>query len=143
MQQTTVRRRNRLVNRHGWWGIFFHASWVTLLAVLGAGVLFGGLDGIYGWWSAILAGLIVWVLSAVSVVVIAVVWQNHRDLAIPLAMGAFVVKIIVCAILLSVVPTPDWLVATPAALTALGAILVWQITEVLVFTRTREQIYHD
>lgn len=129
------------VNKRGWWGILVHATWPTLLAIAVTGGIFGiAVDAQAGWSSAI-AGVVVWFLSALSILVIALVWRNHRNLAIPVAMGAFVAKIIILGLLLTVVPQPLWLHATGAAIGALVAIVVWQIAEVLVFVNTRRLIY--
>lgn len=129
------------VNKRGWWGILVHATWPTLLAIAVTGGIFGiAVDAQAGWSSAI-AGVVVWFLSALSILVIALVWRNHRNLAIPVAMGAFVAKIIILGLLLTVVPQPLWLHATGAAIGALVAIVVWQIAEVLVFINTRRLIY--
>ena len=129
------------VNKRGWWGILVHATWPTLLAIAVTGGIFGiAVDAQAGWSSAI-AGVVVWFLSALSILVIALVWRNHRNLAIPVAMGAFVAKIIILGLLLTVVPQPLWLHATGAAIGALVAIVVWQIAEVFVFVNTRRLIY--
>lgn len=91
--------------------------------------------------SALTAGVIVWLLSAMSILLIALVWQRRRNLAIPVAMGAFVAKIVILGILLAAVPAPDWLHTTGAAIGALVAIVVWQFAEVIVFINTRRLIY--
>ena len=82
-----------------------------------------------------------WFLSAISILVIALVWRKRRNLAIPLTMGAFVAKLVILGLLLTVVPQPEWLHTTGAAIGALVGILVWQIAEVIVFINTRRLIY--
>lgn len=129
------------VNKKGWWGILLHASWPTLLAIAVTAIVFGIAQSWDGGLSAFIAGLIVWLLSAVSILLIASIWKNYRHLAIPLAMGAFVAKIVVLGVLLTVVPQPVWLHPTAAAIGALVSIVVWQAAEVLVFIRTRRLIY--
>lgn len=129
------------VNKRGWWGILVHATWPTLLAIAVTGGIFGIVVDAQAGWSSAIAGVVVWFLSALSILVIALVWRNHRNLAIPVAMGAFVAKIIILGLLLTVVPQPLWLHATGAAIGALVAIVVWQIAEVLVFVNTRRLIY--
>jgi hypothetical protein len=54
-----------------------------------------------------------------------------------------VVKVVLMAVLLTVVPVPGWLEALPAGVGALLVIVSWQATEVAVFARTRQQIYDD
>lgn len=129
------------VNKRGWWGILIHATWPTLVAVAVTSVIFGLTDGSDAGWSAAVAGVVVWFLSALSILLIALVWRNRRNLAIPLAMGAFVAKLVVLGVLLTAVPQPDWLHVTGGAIGALVSIVVWQVAEVLVFINTRRLIY--
>lgn len=131
----------RYVNTRGWWGIFLHATWPTLLVTVLTGLVFQIVNSSQAGLSALTAGIVVWMLSAVSVVLIASIWKNHRNLAIPVAMGAFVAKMVILGFLLTVVPPPDWLHTTGAALGALVAIIVWQVAEVIVFINTRRLIY--
>lgn len=129
------------VNRRGWWGILLHATWPTLLATALTGLIFWLVIDQSSALSAITAGVIVWALSAISIFIIAIIWKQHRHLAIPIAMGAFVAKIVILGLLLTVVPQPEWLHATGAAIGALVSIVVWQIAEVFVFITTRRLIY--
>lgn len=129
------------VNKRGWWGILLHASWPTWIAIILTTVLFTFLENSDAGISALTAGVIVWVLSAVSIFLIALVWQRRRNLAIPLAMGAFVAKLVILGFLLTVVPPPEWLHTVGAAIGALVAVVVWQMAEVVVFINTRRLIY--
>lgn len=131
----------KLVNTKGWWGILLHASWPTLLSTVITAVVFVLVESGEAGLSALVAGVIVWALSAVSVLLIAAIWKNYRNMAIPIAMGAFVAKMVILGLLLTVVPPPDWLHTVGAAIGALVAIVVWQIAEVLVFINTRRLIY--
>lgn len=131
----------KYVNKMGWWGILIHASWPTLLAIAITAMVFGLADSLEAGLSALVAGLVVWLLSAVSILLIAAMWRNHRQLAIPVAMGAFVAKLVILGLLLTVVPQPEWLHAVGAAIGALVGIVVWQAAEVLVFINTRRLIY--
>lgn len=129
------------VNKKGWWGILLHGSWPTMIAVgITAGV-FGVLESGEAAASSLTAGSVVWMLSAVSILLIAVIWKNYRHLAIPVAMGAFVAKIVILGLLLTMIPQPEWLHTFGAAIGALVAIVVWQVAEVVVFMHTRRLIY--
>ena len=68
-------------------------------------------------------------------------WDHAREQAIPLTLGAFVLKLILFGVLLGVVPTPGWVMAVPAGVSALVAVVVWQGAEMTVFSRTRRRIY--
>lgn len=138
-----IRLAAKKVNKKGWWGILVHATWPTLLAIAVTGGIFGMVQGSAAGWSALIAGVVVWFLSAISILLIALVWRNHRNLAIPVAMGAFVAKIVILGLLLTVVPQPDWLHTNGAAIGALVGIVVWQVAEVLVFINTRRLIYAE
>ena len=131
----------KLVNKRGWWGILLHASWPTWIALIITAVVFTFAVHAEAGLSAFVAGVIVWILSAISVLVIALVWQRQRNLAIPLAMGAFVAKLVILGFLLTVIAAPAWLHTVGAAIGALVAIVVWQVSEVIVFINTRRLIY--
>ncbi len=131
----------RPVNKRGWWGILLHASWPTGLAIVITAVVFALVEHTDAGISALVSGLVVWALSAVSILVIAIVWKRRRDLAIPLAMAAFVAKIVILGFVLTVVPAPEWLHTVGAAIGALVAIVIWQLAEVVVFINTRRLIY--
>lgn len=131
----------KTVNKKGWWGILLHATWPTLLAIVLTALVFALIESFDAGRSALVAGLIVWALSAVSVLLIATVWKNHRHIAIPVAMGAFVAKLVILGFLLTVMPAPTWLHSTGAAVGALIAVIIWQVGEVLVFINTRRLIY--
>jgi len=129
------------VNRRGWWGILLHASWPTLIGAGLTAVIFLMVESAAAGLSALVAGVIVWILSAITILLIALIWARYRDLAIPIAMGAFVAKIVILGLLLTVVPPPAWLHTNGAAIGALVSIVVWQAAEVLVFIHTRRLIY--
>lgn len=140
-QKQEIALAAKKVNKRGWWGILIYATWPTLAAIALTGIIFAAVEGSEAGWSAAVAGTVVWFLSALSILVIALVWRNHRNLAIPVAMGAFVAKIVILGLLLTVVPQPEWLHVAGAAIGALVAIVVWQVAEVLVFINTRRLIY--
>ena len=130
-------------NTRGWWGILT-ACLATCLVVLAlaAGVA-AAVSGPGAAASLALAGVAVVVLSAMTLALTAWSWSRWRDQAIFIALFGFVIKIVLMAVLLTVVPVPAWLQTLPAGLGALVAIVCWQATEVSVFARTRQQIYDD
>lgn len=130
-----------MVNRKGWWGILLHGSWPTLSAIAITALVFALAESTKAGISALASGVLVWVLSAISILLIAAIWKNYRHLAIPIAMGAFVAKIVILGLLLTVVPVPAWLHTLGAAIGAVVALVVWQVAEVLVFINTRRLIY--
>lgn len=133
----------RRVNTRGWWGILTACLTASIpVLVLAAGIAWP-VAGPAAAASLGLAGTAVVVLSAMTLALTAWSWNRWRDQAIFVALLGFVVKIVLMAVLLTAVPPPGWLEPVPAGVGALVAILVWQAAEVLVFARTRQQIYDD
>lgn len=135
------RRRAPRENTRGWWGILFGAAAATAAAVavcaLTSGLLHGGAAGA----SAGLGGGLVLLLSALTLALIAWLWDRQREMVMVLSIGAFVLKIVLYGLVLTVVPRPEWLDPLAAGVAALVAVVVWQAAEVLVFARTRRSIY--
>ncbi|MGO1182575.1 MAG: hypothetical protein ACTHZ5_07525 [Micrococcaceae bacterium] len=129
-------------NKHGWWGILRDATFWSLGGLVITAVVFAFLDGAAAVASVAVAGLAVVVLSALTIIAIALVWRRNRDAAIPLAMGIFILKIVLFGLALTVIPAPAWLETLPAAIAAIVAIVLWQAGEVLAFARTRHQLYN-
>src|SRR5699024_12741109 len=90
----------KFVNKNGWWGILLHASWPTVLATVITGMVFQLAESGEAGLSAFTAGVVVWMLSAVSVLLIAAIWKNNRHLAISMALEVFVASIVVIDLLL-------------------------------------------
>ncbi len=135
--------RRRRQNTRGWWGILTACLAVCVIALAVAAGIAWPLGGAAAAASLGLAGAAVVALSAMSLALTAWSWNRWRDQAIFIALFGFVVKLVLMAVLLTVVPAPGWLQALPAGVGALLAVLAWQATEVLVFARTRQQIYDD
>lgn len=129
-------------NRYGWWGILLLGSLASVTGTVITSIVCWFVVNLDAFSSALLAGGIVWMLSALTVLVIALVWHRARHAAIPLTMAAFVLKLIVFGVLLTLVPAPDWLQTVPAAISAVVSIVLWQTGEVLAFARTRHQLYN-
>ena len=129
-------------NKHGWWGLLRDAALWGVAGVVVTIAVYAVLEGAAAVASVALAGLAVILLSSLTLVAIALVWRRHRDAAIPLAMGMFILKIVLFGLALTVVPAPVWLETIPAAIGAIVAIVLWQAGEVLAFARTRHQLYN-
>lgn len=137
---------SRWTNRNGWWGILNRCLVVSVPAVLIGVVATWSMRGAGGGQAAAslgLGGAVVVLLSALTLAVTAWVWDRSRDHAVVVMLGAFVGKMILFALLLTLVPRPDWLESLPAGIGALLGIVVWQVAEVLAFMGTRQQIYDD
>ncbi|MDO5634280.1 MAG: MraY family glycosyltransferase [Micrococcus sp.] len=139
-----VVRARRWENRRGWWGILaacLYTGTVALLLSMAVAAALGSAPGTTPGGSAALGASVVLVTSALTLALIAWFSQRHPETVLVLSMGTMLIKLVVYGALLGFVPRPDWLAAEPAALSALAVILVWQVTEVLVFARTRRGIY--
>lgn len=137
---------NRWTNRDGWWGILHRCLAVSVPAVLIGVVAIRTIRGAGGGQAAAslgLGGAVVVVLSALTLALTAWIWDRARDQAVVVSLGAFVAKVVLFGLLLTVVPRPEWIQAVPAGIGALVAILAWQAAEVLAFMHTRQQIYDD
>lgn len=137
---------NRWTNRNGWWGILHRCLAVSVPAVLIGVVVTWMIRGAGGGQAAAslgLGGAVVVVLSALTLALTAWIWDRSRDQAVVVSLGAFVAKVVLFGLLLTVVPRPEWIQAVPAGIGALVAILAWQAAEVLAFMHTRQQIYDD
>lgn len=137
---------NRWTNRNGWWGILHRCLAVSVPAVLIGVVATWTIRGAGGGQAAAslgLGGAVVVGLSALTLALTAWIWDRARDQAVVVSLGAFVAKVVLFGLLLTVVPRPEWIQAVPAGIGALVAILAWQAAEVLAFMHTRQQIYDD
>lgn len=144
----TNRWTNRWTNRRGWWGILaacLIGASAALVVAAGLAWLLTGPEtgGSVAAASLGLAGAAVVVLSGATLLLTAWSWDRWRDQAIFIALFGFVVKIVLMALLLTVVTPPQWLDRTAAGIGAIVAIVTWQVIEVMVFARTRQQIYDD
>lgn len=135
------RRRTRRENTRGWWGILAGSATATAAAVVVCALVVGLIHGGAAAASAGLGGGLVLLLSAVTLALIAWLWDRHREMVMVLSIGTFVLKIVLYGVVLTLVPRPDWLDPLAAGVAALVAIAVWQTAEVLVFARTRRSIY--
>ncbi|MCY1158334.1 MAG: hypothetical protein MOP51_1358 [Citricoccus sp.] len=130
-------------NTRDWWGILTACLATSLITLAVATVIAWPVAGVEAAGSLGLAGAAVVALSAMTLALTAWSWTRWRDQAIAIALFGFVVKVVLMAVLLTVVPVPGWLEALPAGVGALLVIVSWQATEVAVFARTRQQIYDD
>ncbi|MEO9246625.1 hypothetical protein ABDK96_02905 [Citricoccus nitrophenolicus] len=143
-----IRRTTTRTNTRGWWGMLTACLTGTSAAlVLAAGlawlIIGPGSGGGTAAASLGLAGAAVVILSGATLLLTAWSWDRWREQAIFIALFGFVVKIVLMGLVLVVVPPPAWLDRTAAGIGALAAIVTWQVIEVLVFARTRQQIYDD
>jgi hypothetical protein len=136
-----TRRRGPRENTRGWWGILSVSTVATAVAVAVCALVAGAVYGAAAAASAGLGGTLVLVLSAVTLALIAWLWDRQREMVMVLSIGAFVLKMVLYGLVLTLTPRPEWLDALAAGVAALVAILVWQAAEVLVFARTRRSIY--
>lgn len=141
-------RTKRLTNTRGWWGMLTAClAGTSAVLLLAAGVAWLALGPGSGGGTAAaslgLAGTVVVLLSGATLLLTAWSWDRWRDQAIFIALFGFVLKIVLMGLLLVVVPPPEWLDRTAAGIGAIAAIVTWQVIEVMVFARTRQQIYDD
>ncbi|WP_150460169.1 hypothetical protein [Nesterenkonia ebinurensis] len=87
--------------------------------------------------SAAAAGGLVVILSFLSLALIDWAERNRPQLAIPLFMIGFALKLAVLALVLPMVRVGEWLDPAWALGTGVAVLLVWQIVEVMSFAKMR------
>jgi hypothetical protein len=112
----------------------------TLGLVTGFAALVHGTDAAA---SAAAGGGLVVVLSFMSLALIDWAERHRPHLSIPLFMMGFGVKIVALALALPLVQPGEWLYPEWALGAGIAVLLVWQIAEVLSFSRMRLAVEPD
>jgi ATP synthase protein I len=111
---------------------------VVLLAA--AAAVFAGWSGAL---SALFGAAVVVAFFSLSLLVGHFVGRRNPSGAIGAFMFTYLVKVVGFAALLIFLGAPAWLDRTWFFVTAVAGVLVWQATEVIVFSRTRHQLFSD
>ncbi|MCU1573644.1 MAG: hypothetical protein JWO93_1726 [Micrococcaceae bacterium] len=93
--------------------------------------------------SALFGAAVVVAFFSLSLLVGHFVGRRNPSGAIGAFMVTYLVKVVGFAALLIFLGAPDWLDRTWFFVTAVAGVLVWQATEVVVFSRTRHQLFSD
>ncbi|HSU72147.1 MAG TPA: hypothetical protein VLI70_11865 [Micrococcaceae bacterium] len=93
--------------------------------------------------SAVFGAVVVVVFFALSLLVGHFVGRRNPSGAIGMFLATYLVKVVGFAVVLYFIGTPSWLDGTWFFITAVAAVLVWQATEVFVFSRLRLQLFND
>ncbi|UWX96212.1 hypothetical protein N2K95_11090 [Arthrobacter zhaoxinii] len=120
----------------------------TALAVTGgAAVLAAAVAALTAGISAAVSSLSGWFLIAaffgISLLVGHVVGRSNPSGAIGMFMVTYAIKVVGFAVILFGIGTPVWLHREWFALTAVGAVVLWQVAEIRAFSRSRHLIYSD
>ncbi|WP_285725315.1 hypothetical protein [Psychromicrobium xiongbiense] len=111
---------------------------VPLVIVIGIAAL---LASGWGALSALLGGAVVLVFFALSLLVGHFFGRNESSTALGVFVVGYAVKVIGCGAALMLIDVPVWLDRTWFMVAALVAVLLWQGTEVVVFSRTRRLVF--
>ena len=126
-----------------WLGILGRAVAVTggaaLLAAAAAAV-FTGLEAAA---SSVLGWFLIAAFFGISLLVGHFVGRKNPSGAIGMFVVTYAIKIVGFAIILFGLGTPVWLHREWFALTAVGAVVLWQVVELRAFARTRHLIFTE
>ena len=126
-----------------WLGILGKALAVTG----GAAVLAAAAAALTAGFDAALSSLSGWFLIAaffgISLLVGHVVGRKNPSGAIGMFVVTYAIKVVGFAVILFGLGTPEWLHREWFALTAVGAVVLWQVAEIRAFSRSRQLIYND
>ena len=126
-----------------WLGILGKALAVTggaaVLAAVAAAV-FTGTDAAA---SSALGWFLIAAFFGISLLVGHFVGRRNPSGAIGMFVVTYAIKVVGFAVILFGLGTPDWLHREWFALSAVGAVVLWQATEIRAFARTRHLIFTD
>ncbi|MCC9203514.1 hypothetical protein [Arthrobacter sp. zg-Y769] len=126
-----------------WLGILGTALAVTGTAAVLAAVAAGLTAGLSAAASSLLGWLLIAAFFGISLLVGHLVGRRNPSGAIGMFMVTYVIKVVGFAVILFGLGTPDWLHREWFALTAVGAVVLWQVAEIRAFSRTRHLIFSD
>ncbi|WP_394938674.1 hypothetical protein [Psychromicrobium sp. YIM B11713] len=118
--------------------LIWTGSAVVLIAVIS---LFPA--GESGLLSAIFGGGIVVVFFSISLLIGHFIGRKNPTGALSAFAVGYVVKFVGFAALFIILGAPDWLNRLWFFVAALASVVIWQAVEVVVFSRTRQQIFSD
>ncbi|MCC3290569.1 MULTISPECIES: hypothetical protein [unclassified Arthrobacter] len=126
-----------------WLGILWKALAVTgsaaVLAAAAAALtadLFAAASSLLGWF-------VIAAFFGISLLVGHVVGRRNPSGAIGMFAVTYAIKVVGFAVILFGLGTPVWLHREWFALTAVGAVVLWQAAEIRAFSTTRHLIYND
>lgn len=126
-----------------WLRILIHCLIWTLAAIVLIAITSLFTAGGSGLLSAFFGGGIVVVFFAISLLIGHYVGRKNPTGALSAFAVAYVVKFVGFAVLFIMIGAPEWLDRLWFFVAALAAVLIWQAVEVIVFSRTRQQIFSD
>ncbi|AJT42958.1 hypothetical protein [Psychromicrobium lacuslunae] len=118
--------------------LIWTVSAVVLVAVIS--LFFAGGSGLL---SAFFGGGMVIIFFTISLLIGHFVGRKNPTGALGAFAVAYVVKFVGFAALLITIGAPEWLDRLWFFVAALASVLIWQAVEVIVFSRTRQQIFNE
>lgn len=125
------------MKRHGWRQVLITTTTAALVMLLVAVVAAAVITGFEAALSAAAGGGIVVVLSFLSLGLIDWADRHRPQLAIPLFMVGFGIKVAVLAVAIPLVQPGQWLHPAWALGTGIAVLILWQVAEVWSFRRMR------
>ncbi|NYE94807.1 ATP synthase protein I [Psychromicrobium silvestre] len=118
--------------------LFFTVPAIVLIAIIS--VFSAGFSGVF---SALFGGGLVVLFFAISLLIGHFVGRKNPTAALSAFAVAYVIKFVGFAALLLIIGSPSWLDGLWFFVAALASVLVWQTVEIVVFARTRQQVFND
>ncbi|MCC9146551.1 MULTISPECIES: hypothetical protein [unclassified Arthrobacter] len=126
-----------------WLGILRTALAVTGGAAVLAAVVAALSAGAGAAASALSGWFLIAAFFGISLLVGHVVGRSNPSGAIGMFVVTYAIKVVGFAVILFGLGTPVWLHREWFALTAVGAVVLWQVAEIRAFSRTRHLIFND
>lgn len=126
-----------------WLSILLRCAAVTGSALVLAAVVAFAVRGGSAAASAAFGYAIVALFFGVSLLIGHFVGRSNPSGALGIFMVTYAIKVVGFAAVLFVIGAPEWLDRTWFFGSAVGTVVLWQIVEVVVFSRSRHQLYND
>jgi ATP synthase protein I len=126
-----------------WLGILARCSLASAVVAGALASAAGLLDGPEGALSALFGVALVVLFFGISLGIGHFAGKSNPSGALGLFAVTYAIKVVGFAAVLFFLGTPDWLARTWFFTGAVVTVVVWQIVEVFVFSRLRQQLYED
>lgn len=126
-----------------WLNILLRCLLISGTAAILMAIIAFFFSGVAGSGSVLAGAILVIAFFGLSLLVGHLYGSKNPSGALGVFMVTYLVKVVGFAVLLFALGQPDWLDAQWFAMSGVVAVLTWQATEVVVFSRQRLQLYND
>ncbi|MBG6181290.1 hypothetical protein [Arthrobacter sp. CAN_A1] len=126
-----------------WLGILKKCALVTASTIAVTAAVAAFVSGPGAALSALFGFAVVVAFFGISLAIGHLAGRNNPSGAIGLFAVTYAIKVVGFAAILFVLGTPGWLDRNWFFASAVGTVILWQIVEVYVFSKSRHQLYND